>query len=83
MEKKFRVVKNGMSNAAVAFGTDLMTGEASKKIEAVQVDLQQSTSAARVMNIAIKLLALDWTDKTIDQVEALVDARLYHIATNL
>jgi hypothetical protein len=52
----------------------------SHTITGVQVDIVSSTSTARAMNIALKVLALPWTDTTIETVERLLDARLVEIA---
>lgn len=49
-------------------------------IKAVKIQLESSTSTARVMNIALKMLTMDWGDTTIDDVEEMVDARVKELA---
>lgn len=52
-----------------------------KEIHRVEVDLQSSTSRARIFNIALKLSTLDWTDVTLDIIEEIADVRLNELAT--
>ncbi len=49
-------------------------------IQAVKVQLESSTATARVMNIALKMLTMDWTDQTINDVEEMIDARVKELA---
>lgn len=75
MEQEFKKVNNDGSAIKIS------DCSFSKNVEAVQVKLESSTSTARVMNIAVKMLALNWTDRTIDDVEKMVDERLVELTT--
>lgn len=66
-----KVVKSDNNGSSVIVDDD---------IRGVQLGFVESTSRARVFNIALKLASLQWTDKVIDQVEKIVDDRIREIA---
>jgi hypothetical protein len=77
METTFKKVQGGLGDAKI--GTSLSFGGGKENIEAVQLTLQSSTATARVMNLAMKMLALDWQEDVLDHVEEMVDNRLLEI----
>jgi len=56
-------------------------GNGDPRVEGVELQFASSTATARAMNIAMKMLALDWADNTLDVVEKMIDARLIEVAT--
>ncbi len=61
-------------------GVEMYENYGGHNIDSVKVKLESSTSTARAMNIAMKILALDWSDQMIDEIEGTLDARIKELA---
>lgn len=75
--EQIKITKRGMSEGGIITDTQFHGDE---RVKGVQLSLEASTSTARAMNIAMKILAMNWQDHTIDEIEQTIDERLIELA---
>jgi hypothetical protein len=51
-----------------------------KEVESVKLYLNQSTSRARIFNLALKLAVFPWQEPILNRIEEMADARILEIA---
>jgi len=72
--KNFQISHYSSVNMSEKYGGTM------QEINGVIMNLENSTSRARIFNIAMKLATIDWQDPIVNIVEKLIDDRLVDIA---